>query len=1374
MKHLTLLALTSSLLALHTSLSAAVPLRWTVETSRAVPAQFEAYQGETLELEAALQSYGKPLEMRGLAGFFWQTNGMGSAYWQTTAAVNSNRLSAVWAPEMDVGAKTYNCFIGSPSNIYHAAFQLRLRPSPGAEPNTLPLPVPVIDFAKVRVLNPPWPDPATIPQGAARPLPKYLHELYFSDSYPEDAAWYYASRGNGKTNGGCSSVRDGGFLYRNFDYPLDDRAEFVVHMFPGSARFASIGVAQVGTNLTEKMVTSGKPSRWYKCLPGATVDGINENGVVAEVNVVDGDPHEAGWPTNGTIHCLGAVRWVLDNATSAGESASNLVDHLFFPAGFSQNLHWMIADERETWIVENGTAQIVLYPAHPTAVMTNFRLYPTHSDGAGQERYNMLMFGGANITNVWYTNAYSPIADWASEFKSVAEQNAATNAWANLGTMAARRATGAFWQSVHTSIYDITNKVLRLAVQEQDDWYTFQVPATDRGGAGGGVDTNAVRLIAREEIAPATNGLLRVETDPTVADWAKSGQPKPVGGVTSVNTKTGEVVLVAADVGAITATSATNIAQDIVATATNGMVRFSANNSLTVGYRAYGDDGANSLAHGVEVVASGENSRAGGWLTTASGLCSEAVGTFTVASGESSFAEGDDTRAQGFASHASGQGAAANNDRSWVWNGTGTGYTDKGVGTFCINPVGGLLGFWIGANNINDLVVDVVRIAVTNELGEIVVDNSDVMDGSIEIRKRRVQIGANANASGTTIDNIEQSIAIGNRATASGATSIAIGSSNNPVDSKNAEAVGNQSIAVGYSSKSRGTSSVAVGTETEAAQGSAVAIGSAAKATQGHAIAVGSGTSAQGLSAVAIGGESWIGSTKDYSGAKAGKNSVAIGSGAKAEQEATIAIGYGADVNSTLTSAVGSGAKAYGWKCTAVGTDAVAGSLIPTVTATVAVAVGYNAKAVRANAVAIGGEANASDSHAIAVGQGATASGNSTIAIGKGAIASAEGAVQIGNGENDSRYTMKFRDNYVVLDKDVVPAITNGVKVATISGKDIFAPQGGGTGDYLPLHGGTATRAEGVLTGVDYVFEGGFDDPDEHEYGENRHGATLTLGGGGDVSTSGSGHGGSGAKLILQGGGKGDSGGSGAEIEVRGGGYGLTPGSGGKITIGAADGSLATGELYDGISGEIVIERFDLHENVQIKTKLTIDHDVDQNETLNQRITRVARTASGIDYGGLANKPSINGHTLVGAMSDSDLDIHAKAISDGTYEIKADRTFTAPVTFGEWTHDESDGFHITSIFYEDQYDFAWYVYFDDVSGGAYGEMDIFQGGPDATELINRWSTRWNPIVRTRNDPSGTLATTKDFASISNAIERVKALDPSTATVAAIINALKGE
>ena len=143
---------------------AAVPLRWTVETSRVQPAVFDAYQGETLTFEAALQSKGKPLEAPLNYSFFWQTNGMGSTYWEAPCPVPSNSLDgastnvlfATFTPSMDVGARVYNCFIGSPSNIYRAAFKLRLRPSPGALPNALPLPTPVIDFAKVRVLNPPW------------------------------------------------------------------------------------------------------------------------------------------------------------------------------------------------------------------------------------------------------------------------------------------------------------------------------------------------------------------------------------------------------------------------------------------------------------------------------------------------------------------------------------------------------------------------------------------------------------------------------------------------------------------------------------------------------------------------------------------------------------------------------------------------------------------------------------------------------------------------------------------------------------------------------------------------------------------------------------------------------------------------------------------------------------------------------------------------------------------------------------------------------------------------------------------------------------------------------------------------------------------
>lgn len=330
--------------------------------------------------------------------------------------------------------------------------------------------------------------------GAARPLPKYLHALDFDSSYPDAAAEYYRQR---LDHGGCSAMRDGGFLYRNFDFPFDNRAEFVVRMShsdhdtcDGEVRFASVGVAQVGTNLTEDIVTSGKWSKWYKSLPGATVDGINENGVCAEINMVDGVPQ---WnnPT-GDIHPLAAVRWALDNGTSAGLVASNLALRVKFPAGWTQSFHYMIADEKETWIVENGSCK----PVSGKAIMTNFPILPAVSTGTGFERYEALRFGYA-VTNVWFTNAYRPLANpWISDIGQ--DYQTVWDEWAKKPREEHRGESFGdvtWWQTVHTSVYDLTNRVLRIAVQETDDWYVFKVPAS-------GTDEGAVREIAESVVAP--------------------------------------------------------------------------------------------------------------------------------------------------------------------------------------------------------------------------------------------------------------------------------------------------------------------------------------------------------------------------------------------------------------------------------------------------------------------------------------------------------------------------------------------------------------------------------------------------------------------------------------------------------------------------------------------------------------------------------------------------------------------------------------------------------------------------------------------------------------------------------------------------------
>ena len=139
MKHtLPILALVT--IAIPSALPAAVPLRWTVETSRAQVAQFEAYRGETLNLEATMQSYGSPLAMPVQPSLYWQTNGMGAAWWTAPATASGNVLRATWSPTNDCGGTVYNCFIGGPDSTYRAAFRLRMLPSPGFTPNHIPLP----------------------------------------------------------------------------------------------------------------------------------------------------------------------------------------------------------------------------------------------------------------------------------------------------------------------------------------------------------------------------------------------------------------------------------------------------------------------------------------------------------------------------------------------------------------------------------------------------------------------------------------------------------------------------------------------------------------------------------------------------------------------------------------------------------------------------------------------------------------------------------------------------------------------------------------------------------------------------------------------------------------------------------------------------------------------------------------------------------------------------------------------------------------------------------------------------------------------------------------------------------------------------------
>ena len=135
----------------------AVPLRWNVETSRAQPARYDVYRGETLQLSADLTSYGQPVSMAGTAALYLQTNGMGNAWWTVPATVSSNRIDATLSPSSyPATATTLNCFLGGPATSYRAAFVLRILGAPGPAPNTVEPPLVALDYGTITVLNAPY------------------------------------------------------------------------------------------------------------------------------------------------------------------------------------------------------------------------------------------------------------------------------------------------------------------------------------------------------------------------------------------------------------------------------------------------------------------------------------------------------------------------------------------------------------------------------------------------------------------------------------------------------------------------------------------------------------------------------------------------------------------------------------------------------------------------------------------------------------------------------------------------------------------------------------------------------------------------------------------------------------------------------------------------------------------------------------------------------------------------------------------------------------------------------------------------------------------------------------------------------------------
>ena len=139
--------------ALQLAAIAAVPVAWTNSPGMPPYPIKPVPHGSTVDLAVTLKGYTTPPIADGADVRLWyQTNGMGSAWWSAPATYDGSTITATFGPAQDCGADRVSLFFGAPSNVFASAV-LRLTHAPGFAPASLPLPVPALDFAAVELRN---------------------------------------------------------------------------------------------------------------------------------------------------------------------------------------------------------------------------------------------------------------------------------------------------------------------------------------------------------------------------------------------------------------------------------------------------------------------------------------------------------------------------------------------------------------------------------------------------------------------------------------------------------------------------------------------------------------------------------------------------------------------------------------------------------------------------------------------------------------------------------------------------------------------------------------------------------------------------------------------------------------------------------------------------------------------------------------------------------------------------------------------------------------------------------------------------------------------------------------------------------------------
>lgn len=318
----------------------------------------------------------------------------------------------------------------------------------------------------------------------------------------------------------CSvHVRSASSVRRWFDWRRDLASEFAVHVsgkYDSVHPFAVAGMSSMGMLCP---AGSNPPPELVPFVPHMMVDGVNEAGVFAEVNVVPLKPDgSTGW--SGTAcPSAAAVYECLARFGSAAEAAAWIAASVYVPPKFAAateySVHFMLADASgAVWAVEDGAAREVSGSGDDAPCMSNFRLYgadgsrsagtaaavaPYDPLGSGVERYALLKSGSYSVQDLFFTGAYASPSPRPSEFAGLARADGTPVTLANLSEQATldaiasalagydpSDASGKWWHTAHFAEYDLGSRTFSVRVREGSQSWSFGLFEKAAEGAQGG------------------------------------------------------------------------------------------------------------------------------------------------------------------------------------------------------------------------------------------------------------------------------------------------------------------------------------------------------------------------------------------------------------------------------------------------------------------------------------------------------------------------------------------------------------------------------------------------------------------------------------------------------------------------------------------------------------------------------------------------------------------------------------------------------------------------------------------------------------------------------------------------------------------------